>query len=419
MRFTALLAVALLGGVAAAQREFIAWRETPGAHDRVSLGSLVYESDTQAGRFEVGAAGWQATTDPVLVTVEEKATGIQTARMLRIPPSALVTLGFSDSASLTPAAHHARPRLKRLDPEMKPGQKEEVDDRSFFAKYWHIVIPVVIMLMLGGAGGEEPAASGAQGGGGGGGGVLAASRTLRFTVDRISATMLEDDTWSERSDELALEWSDDSVEPAVERYSDDDLESENEYMREHIRVANEQLAQMEASFNLWQQEAGLVQQQHEVRYSQDDDLLSKVDCLTSQARRLTLLQVTKLQSTLVEHETEISALRSTSGKFSLRQLFAFGFDASRDSECMRLEALLAKREQEWQRERAGLLEEIASVTKQRMDPLQSEMERLQEENQRLQALLDQASRSPSLDHRTSARLTMHSITSDDETLYRV
>lgn len=92
----------------------------------------------------------------------------------------------------------------------------------------------------------------------------------------------------------------------------------------------------------------------------------------------------KLQFTLLEHEAEVDALRRVVGKpFSKYFHTAYHADL-REGERRRTEAMLAEHEREWQRERESLLEEIACIAKQRMDPLQREMELLQEENQRMQ-----------------------------------
>jgi hypothetical protein len=154
-----------------AKTEYIVWKQIPGNEESIQLGQVTYDVETRTGEWQ--PKQWQATTESVLVTLEEKTTGLKVSRMSRLPEDVRFTLGFSKTGELiffdlTPRHKEdtvivrgqlpvsiPSPQLKRLDPNADPHRKEEIDNRSFFARYWHIIIPVVLLLLLGG-GGEEP-----------------------------------------------------------------------------------------------------------------------------------------------------------------------------------------------------------------------------------------------------------------------
>ncbi|KAI8812997.1 hypothetical protein BJ742DRAFT_767613 [Cladochytrium replicatum] len=61
---------------------------------------------------------------------------------------------FRTTVSLGRLQDGARPLLDTL-PELRPDGAPQVQEKSFFAKYWYIILPIVLLSMMGGGGDQQ------------------------------------------------------------------------------------------------------------------------------------------------------------------------------------------------------------------------------------------------------------------------
>ncbi|KAI8813893.1 hypothetical protein BJ742DRAFT_787823 [Cladochytrium replicatum] len=61
---------------------------------------------------------------------------------------------FRTAVSLGRLQDGARPLLDTL-PELRPDGAPQIQEKSFFAKYWYIILPIVLLSMMGGGGDQQ------------------------------------------------------------------------------------------------------------------------------------------------------------------------------------------------------------------------------------------------------------------------
>ncbi|KAI9596345.1 hypothetical protein BDF19DRAFT_438808 [Syncephalis fuscata] len=139
-------------------------------------------------------------------------------------------------------------------------------------------------------------------------------------------------------------------------------------------MVNERMVQMEADFTTWQQK--LVKQQEDEIQRQTTELHEH----TAQLNK----QILTLTDKLAERETEVNRLvgRLTNELQTDRFLADYLTELNQRKQAA-MEVQMAKKQNEWEREKAGLLEVMADLVHQRMDPLQTQLEELEQENEYL------------------------------------